>query len=281
MVITTEYERNKNGSIKITQKLKCKCDRCGEIFYRTYRDCFKSKNPGAYCRTCSASVRILEYNNSDANKRTLEEKVGKERANEIKKKSSELTSYRRRYGDLKDSTWTNYNKKQKGKSWEERYGKEKAELIKQKESAANSGKNNPMFGKPAPQGSGNGWSGWYNGLYFRSLLELSFIVNNGNIKGAECISIPYIDYKGRQRTYHPDFYTDKCIIEIKPKKLLKALNNVKKFEAANKYCENNGLEFKILTEENINKLTYEEIKQLHDNKEIVFLDKYKKKFEEV
>jgi len=34
-----------------------------------------------------------------------------------------------------------------------------------------------MYGKPAPIGSGNGWSGWYKGWYFRSLLELSFMIN--------------------------------------------------------------------------------------------------------
>jgi hypothetical protein len=33
-----------------------------------------------------------------------------------------------------------------------------------------------MYGKPSPQGSGNGWSGWYKGKYFRSIMELSFIV---------------------------------------------------------------------------------------------------------
>ena len=62
-----------------------------------------------------------------------------------------------------------------------------------------------MFGRPTPQGSGNGWKGWYKGWFFRSLKELSYVVNvlepNGDIwESAENIKIPYVNYpshKGR------------------------------------------------------------------------------------
>ena len=65
--------------------------------------------------------------------------------------------------------------------WFVKYGKEiadvKYEAMCQKHSANNKGEGNPMFGKPSPEGTGNGWSGWYKGWIFRSLRELSFIVN--------------------------------------------------------------------------------------------------------
>ena len=48
-------------------------------------------------------------------------------------------------------------------------------------SNASKGKNNPMYGKPSPQGSGNGWSGWYKGIYFRSLLYSSFMSSIDNL----------------------------------------------------------------------------------------------------
>ena len=44
-------------------------------------------------------------------------------------------------------------------------------------SASMSGEQNPMFGKQTPTGAGNGWSGWYKDWYFRSLGELSYVVN--------------------------------------------------------------------------------------------------------
>ena len=65
--------------------------------------------------------------------------------------------------------------------WLEKYGKEiaddKLKNLKNKLSILFSGKKNPMYGKPTPIGSGNGWSGWYKGWYFRSLLELSYMIN--------------------------------------------------------------------------------------------------------
>jgi hypothetical protein len=63
------------------------------------------------------------------------------------------------------------------KTYEELYGKEKANKMKNNLSILNSGSKNKMYGKPSPQGSGNGWSGWYKGWYFRSLIELSYMVN--------------------------------------------------------------------------------------------------------
>ena len=54
-------------------------------------------------------------------------------------------------------------------------------------SKASSGENNPMFGRPSPNKSGAGIGGWYKEkIYFRSILELSFIIMNEtkNIKSA-------------------------------------------------------------------------------------------------
>jgi hypothetical protein len=94
-----------------------------------------------------------------------------------------------------------------GKSYEkiiiEKYGNEEGfKKIKEKKQNMNkrmSGINNPMYGKPSPEGSGNGWSGWYKGFYFRSLMELSFIKlmidNDIKIKSGEkeIFSIKYYD----------------------------------------------------------------------------------------
>ena len=82
-----------------------------------------------------------------------------------------------------------------------------------------------MYGKPAPIGSGNGWSGWYKGWYFRSLLELSFMINVIERFNMPWISaenqtykISYVDTNLKQRNYYADFIIDnKYIVECKPK----------------------------------------------------------------
>ena len=88
--------------------------------------------------------------------------------------------------------------------------------------------------------------------------------------GSECIEIPYI-MKDKPHRYFPDYVLEltdgrKILVEIKPKsQTIKPLNNncyawetyVKnqyKWQAAKEWCNRNGLEFWILTEETINKL---------------------------
>lgn len=91
---------------------------------------------------------------------------------------------------------------------------------------------------------------------------------------SEPLPISYIDksyYGGKKRNYYPDFFVEltdgrKMIIEIKPehetKEPTKAgkkkktyvtqkvnyIRNMSKWEAATKWCNKRGLEFKILTE---------------------------------
>lgn len=147
-----------------------------------------------------------------------------------------------------------------------------------------SGSKNPMYGKPSPQGSGNGWSGWFKGVYFRSLLELSYIKylidNNIEFESGELskYKIEYFDsVKQQTRNYFPDFYLIDTneLVEIKPKRLCKSKNNIDKFAEAFKQF---GNKFHIITEDDINKLTDLEIKFLHDSNDLKFLDRYEQKY---
>ena len=100
--------------------------------------------------------------------------------------------------------------------WLKKYGKEVADQkmteYRQKQSELNSGENNNMYGKPSPNGSGNGWSGWYNGWFFRSIRELSYmikVIERYNLKWESGETnkwkIQYKDYDGLIRNYFPDF----------------------------------------------------------------------------
>ena len=54
------------------------------------------------------------------------------------------------------------------------------------------------------------------------------------------------------RYYIPDFLvSNKIIEEIKPKRLLNEDNNLLKFKAGTKYCNQNNLIYKILTEKEL------------------------------
>lgn len=112
---------------------------------------------------------------------------------------------------------------------------------------------NGMYGKPSPIKSGHGISGWYNGLFFRSLHELNYMVNildrfNIPYKLAEAsgIRIEYVDATGTNRTYSADFIvSDKYYVEVKPKPLFNITQNVLKRNAAIDFCNNNGLKYKM------------------------------------
>ena len=173
--------------------------------------------------------------------------------------------------------------------WVEKYGVEvadkKQQELREKLSKLSTGENNPMYGKPSPNGSGNGWSGWYKGWFFRSIKELTYVVNvierfNLTWESAENKNymIEYFDYKGLKRNYFPDFIINKkYLVEIKPKKLFKSDLVIRKQEAALNFCKKNGLKYKLRS---INNLTNKELIDLYLNGEIIFTERYDKKFKE-
>ncbi len=173
--------------------------------------------------------------------------------------------------------------------WVKKYGKEEAnkrmERAKIKWSKASSGENNPMYGKPSPQGSGNGWSGWYKGWFFRSLIELSYMINvieKNNLKWVSAESkkfaIPYLDWDGKNRNYFPDFFVnDKILVEVKPNRLKNSARNILKAKAAEKFCKNNGYKYEIT---DAVKIENDQIIDLHSKNLIKFTERYEEKFKE-
>ena len=121
-------------------------------------------------------------------------------------------------------------------------------------------------------------------VIYRSLWERKFMVYCDHSEsiiewGSEEVVIPYKSpWDGRIHRYFPDFYikiktnegtTKKLIVEINPKKQTKApkdperktkryLNEVRtwgvissKWRYATEWCKDNGMEFKILTEDDL------------------------------
>ncbi|MEI6271476.1 MAG: TnsA endonuclease N-terminal domain-containing protein, partial [Chloroflexota bacterium] len=182
-------------------------------------------------------------------------------------------------------------KGKQGKSWEEQWGKEYSDKRKQKYSIDFSGPKNHRFGKPSPKKSGNGIGGWYKNWYFRSLLELSFMIN---FIEAKCIPwqpaedikyrVPYTHYTGRARNYFADFILENnTMVEVKPSKLCKTPLVILKRVAAEDFCNKNGMVYKIFSEKDFKKLTILEVQsmlndgkvELSKNKDIEYIKNFK------
>jgi hypothetical protein len=122
-------------------------------------------------------------------------------------------------------------------------------------------------------GNKNFITGWYNNLFFRSSLELSFLHRNKHKKIVSCETNEYkVEYikNGLTKCYYPDFYDGSFIYEIKPSSLLKLNDNILKInEAIKKYSDL----FKIVTEMDCSYLTKNEIIKLIENKDVVLTKK--------
>lgn len=122
-------------------------------------------------------------------------------------------------------------------------------------------------------------SGWYNGLYFRSSLELSFLVNNNEKSFSSCEIKKYaVTYsvKDKIKKYYPDYTDGELIYEIKPTSLLKFALNQDKIAAAK---ERFGDSYKVITEQESNYITKDVIKQLIENGSVILVKNSEKTFE--
>jgi hypothetical protein len=285
----------------ITQRLNIECDDCSKEYESTLFNQLKGfeKYNKDLCRSCRQIIQYKQGLRSEQSKRagegakrilsgiTFDELHGIKKSNEIKEKISKKVKgelnpnyggkYSHGYGN---DIWKNIL----NKNWVERYGEEKANEMKLSLSFHNSRENNNMWGKPSSAGSGNGWSGWYKDWLFRSLLELSYVINvlerfGFNWESAENnkYKIKYVNNFDEQRNYFPDFIVnDKYLIEVKPKKLWEAENVVLKRNAAEIFCKNNNLIYKLTSPAKT--LSIEDIKILKERGEIKFTPRYEEKY---
>jgi len=114
----------------------------------------------------------------------------------------------------------------------------------------------------------NHFCGWYRNLYFRSSLELSFLIRNYDKKMESCeIEKFRISYTvgDKQKGYFPDFTDNNFIYEIKPSSLLKYKDNQIKIKRGKEIY---GEKFKVITEQECPYITKSMILELIDSGEI-------------
>lgn len=170
--------------------------------------------------------------------------------------------------------------------WLEKYGKEEADirLLEHSKKVSRPGKLNGMYGKPSPNGSGNGWSGWYDGWFFRSLKELYFMINTiekNNLQwesGEKSVFTITWELDGKSKTYHSDFIIGNKMIEIKPKSLWNSAIVKSKREAAEKWCFEKGMVYELIDTPSFE---LSEIQSLIDSGLLKFTERYEKKYQEL
>ena len=265
------------------------CPRCGtEIKYKRRAYYLAAIRKNQICRSCVNVIRKSEY--------AVEGNpfFGKKHSEETKTK---IASYEHEhvktdwFRKLRSEQCQGEKNPLWGKSdyeiWIVKFGIVEADRLeairREKLSKANSGENNPMYGKPSPQGSGNGWSGWYKDWYFRSLRELSYMINvieDKQLKwrSAETadLKIKYKDWEGKDRTYTADFLVEEeFLVEVKPEKLKSSRAVRLKQDAATIFCKDKGYEYQIVDPV---VLTDDEFKKLYLTKQIRFIKRYEDLF---
>lgn len=299
--------------MKNPNKFERNCPKClKNLEYTNKYNMLKAEKKGQCCKKCAMKelsnredMKVLRSQNMKGDKNPMYGSVGDKnpfygkkhkkssisRMKEVRNNNSNLyksVEFRQKMSEVT----TGENNGMYGKSvydiWVKKYGtdiaNDRLKDMKQKLSVKTSGKNNPMYGKPAPKKSGNGWSGWYNGWYFRSILELSYMINvierfNLKWKSAETseFGINYI-IDDTPKTYFSDFIiNDIYLVELKPKRLQKTKNNQTKFSYAQKFCNVNGLIFKV---RDIPKIKIDEFKKLVLSGKVILTDKWGEVYDE-
>lgn len=171
------------------------------------------------------------------------------------------------------------------KFWLAEFGKEVADLkaLQMNSKKGLPGERNPMYGKPSPQGAGNGWKGWYDGIFFRSIRELMFRIEMEEQQKSFCSGesrktvIQYTDPMGQVRNYFPDFIVEeKHMVEVKPKRLWNTPTIKAKRLAAEQWCQQNGMDYSL----NDPKIDIDKIKKLWEDGRIKWQKGYEERFKE-
>lgn len=280
-------------------KLLRNCPKCGiEKTYTSKISYNLAIAKNTKCRKCAAAESgFLDRYCTGKNSGEANPFFGKKHSDETKSTLKLVDKSKYKTDDFKDKMKSVVNRGEThyffGKThkqfWTEKFGQceaEKLEIKRRKKiSEASTGKNNPMYGKPSPQGSGYGWKGWYKNWFFRSLRELSYVINVIEANEWTWISaekkdfsIQYVDWENKDRNYFADFLVNNnMLIEVKPSKLHISPSVLSKKIAAEEFCKKKGWIYKIVDPV---RLTSDEIMTLHDEGQIKFMDKYEQKYRE-
>lgn len=165
----------------------------------------------------------------------------------------------------------------KGRTWAEIYGDDRSIQMKRAMSGRMKGNNFNRLGL----GQGGGYTGRYKSWYFRSLLELTFIIE-AEESGLEIYNSEntFAIKMDNGRIYKPDFYSPDffgpTLIEVKPAKRICDEDVKYKSSQAARFCKENGIQFTIGFDR---MLPNYRLREIYESGELVLSDKIKKRLE--
>lgn len=258
----SKYLKNKSSGTKYY--FVDECEVCKEPYLSSNDN---SKTCSAECKNLYCSDKLKGRKFTEEHKKNIS-RAAKGRSSSFKGKShteeQKLKWSKIRSGGM----YVGRNNPRYGdhRTWDELYGKERADelrdLNRSKSKRDKISKSQKERLRNINSLSNNtysfGTSGWYKNIYFRSCLELSFLLwaddNKYNVKSAENsnFSLSYM-HNNERFTYFPDFYIEDTgeVVEIKPSRFL----NYSKIKSKSKYANNKfGEKYLILTEKDLNKI---------------------------
>ena len=165
----------------------------------------------------------------------------------------------------------------RGRTWEDIFGIEGAAKRRVNMRKIMKGNNYNKLGF----GQGGGYTGKYKNLYFRSLIELTFIIEAERcgleIYNAENLFPMTMD---NGKVYKPDFYAPdffgSTIVEIKPSKRVNDEDVEYKASQAAKFCRDNNIQYTIGFDR---MLTNDDLKSIYESGDLILTDKMSKRLE--
>lgn len=271
------------------------CPSCQDVIeYKSITSCNRAENTQTWCRKCRTALRWKE---NEAYKNMMSQRMkgennpffGKHHSDEtlqiLSQKDKSYTKtpeFSQTMREALRGVDTSCDLKAK---WTREFGEEESKRREQRrrDKISNSlkGEKNPMFGRPSPMGSGVGFKGWYRGWFFRSLRELSFVLQleseNRTWKSAECneLRIRYVHPLGQIRTYCADFLIDgNILVECKPVRLQNSPVVLAKQKAAEEFCMRQNWVYLLVDPKLI---SYEKLDELVSNGNVLLTQKTKEK----
>lgn len=233
------------------------CPLCNRAITYGSKDAFNlATRRNAICKSCSTKKRYLDSPNK--NKGISNGRYGKT--------IEQITLAK--YGEEVGS--------QKYQEWSKKLG----------EHGFQEGSLNPSFGKSPPHNSGRSYKGWYKALFFRSTLELAFLLKYETENDClphtgdnEKYRVIYKGLSGKNRTYVPDFVCliNNAVYELKCAAFVSRPENVAKAKVAEVKYQSVGLSYKIFTEKDVDNFNCDrflsELKHLHETGVITLTNK--------
>ena len=264
------------------------CNFCGKPSSGTNK--YNQLNAYKKARKCASCARKPEHNPNYGNTGELNPFYGKRHSEETKRKiaNADKSSHKtEEFREKMKTVWKDIHATREHLSVYEYKLKNEGlasaqlwlEKDRQKKSARAKGSNNPMFGKPSPQGSGYGWKGYYKGKFFRSLRELKFMLDNPEaVCGESKFWTACYEFNGRERTTRPDFILekDKIVVECKPERLHISPNVLAKKKAMDDLCVSRGYRY-LLVDPGI--VAKEDLISLIEQDEVQLLASSRERFE--